>query len=68
MATLVAGAAAPEAVFAAVAAEVGQLPGCDITFLNRYDSDGAATAVGVWSSTGAQPILSGPGWASVDRT
>jgi GAF domain-containing protein len=56
VATLVARAAPPEEVFAAVAAEVGQLPGCDITFLNRYDSDGAATAVGVWSSTGAGPI------------
>jgi signal transduction histidine kinase len=56
VATLVARAAPPEEVFAAVAAEVGQLPDCDITFLNRYDSDGAATAVGVWSSTGAQPI------------
>jgi GAF domain-containing protein len=56
VATLVARAAAPEEVFAAVAAEVGRLPGCDVTFLNRYDPDGAATAVGVWSSTGAPPI------------
>jgi signal transduction histidine kinase/ketosteroid isomerase-like protein len=56
VATLVAGAPAPEEVFSAVCAEVGRLPGCDITFLNRYDADGAATAVGVWSSTGALPI------------
>ncbi|HEY2043450.1 MAG TPA: GAF domain-containing protein [Jatrophihabitans sp.] len=56
VATLVAGAPAPEEVFAAVAAEVGRLPGCDITFLNRYEPDGAATAVGVWSSAGALPI------------
>ena len=56
VATLVARAAAPEEVFAAVAAQVGQLPGCDITLLNRYDPDGAVTAVGVWSSTGVLPI------------
>jgi GAF domain-containing protein/ketosteroid isomerase-like protein len=56
VATLVARASEPEEVFAAVAAEVGRLPGCDITFLNRYDPDGSATAVGVWSSTGALPI------------
>jgi signal transduction histidine kinase len=43
-------------VFAAVAAEVGRLPGCDITLLNRYDPDGAITVVGAWSSTGALPI------------
>jgi GAF domain-containing protein len=56
VATLVATAAAPEEVFAAVAAEVGRLPGCDITFLNRYDPDGAITIVGAWSSTGALPV------------
>jgi GAF domain-containing protein len=56
VATLVARAAAPDEVFAAVAAEVGRLPGCDITFLNRYDLDHAATAVGIWSSTGALPF------------
>ncbi|MDT4892426.1 MAG: hypothetical protein QOE97_1461 [Pseudonocardiales bacterium] len=56
VATLVARAPAPEEVFAAVATEVGRLPGCDMTFLNRYDPDGAATAVGGWSSTGALPI------------
>ncbi|MCU1657250.1 MAG: putative GAF-sensor signal transduction histidine kinase [Pseudonocardiales bacterium] len=56
VATLVARAAAPEEVFAAVAAEVGRLLGCDITILNRYDPDRVATAVGVWSSTGALPI------------
>jgi GAF domain-containing protein len=56
VATLVARAATPEEVFAAVAAEVGQLPGCDITFLNRYDPDRAITVVGAWSSTGALPV------------
>ncbi|MDT4932265.1 MAG: hypothetical protein QOK11_157 [Pseudonocardiales bacterium] len=56
VATLVARAAAPEEVFAAVAAEVGRLPGCDITFLSRYGPDGAVTVVGAWSSTGALPV------------
>jgi GAF domain-containing protein len=56
VATLVARAAAPEEVFAAVAAEVGRLPGCDITFLNRYEPGGAATVVGAWSSTGVLPV------------
>ncbi|MDX6211307.1 MAG: hypothetical protein QOF82_394 [Frankiales bacterium] len=56
VATLVARAPAPEEVFAAVAEEVGRLPGCDITLLNRYDPDGAATALGVWSSSGTLPF------------
>jgi signal transduction histidine kinase len=56
VATLVATGAAAEEVFAAVAAEVGRLPGCDITLLTRYDPDEAATAVGVWSDTGDVPI------------
>jgi signal transduction histidine kinase len=57
VATLVAGgAASPEAVFAAVAAEIGRLPGCDITLLTRYDGDQTATNVGVWSNSGARPI------------
>ncbi|MCU1615364.1 MAG: histidine kinase [Frankiales bacterium] len=56
VAKLVAGGASPEAVFAAVAAEVGRLPGCDITLLTRYDADQRATNVGVWSNSGARPI------------
>jgi GAF domain-containing protein/ketosteroid isomerase-like protein len=56
VATVVAQALAPEEVFSAVAAEVGRFPGCDITFVNRYDPDHAATAVGVWSSSGALPF------------
>jgi signal transduction histidine kinase len=56
VATLVAGGASPEAVFAVVAEEVGRLPGSDITFLTRYDPDQMATNVGVWSNSGARPI------------
>ncbi|HEY0496156.1 MAG TPA: GAF domain-containing protein, partial [Kutzneria sp.] len=52
VATLVAQGAPPEQVFAAVAAEVGQLLSADITGLIRYDPDGAATVLGAWSNTG----------------
>jgi signal transduction histidine kinase len=53
VATLVARGASSDDVFAAVAAEVGQLLDADITVLSRYESDGVATVVGCWSSTGA---------------
>jgi signal transduction histidine kinase len=56
VATLVAGGATPEAVFAVVAEEVGRLPGSDITFLTRYDPNQVATNVGVWSNSGVRPI------------
>ncbi|HEX6452663.1 MAG TPA: GAF domain-containing protein [Trebonia sp.] len=53
VATLVARAAAPGEVFAAVAAEAGRLLGADHGTVNRYDSDGAASVVAAWSGTGA---------------
>jgi signal transduction histidine kinase len=53
VATLVARAAPPEEVFAAVAAEIGQLLNCGFTVLSRYDPDGTAVAVGAWNRTGA---------------
>ena len=52
VATLVARAAAPEEVFAAVAAEVGRVLSPDVTNMNRFDPDDAHTAVGAWSNTG----------------
>ena len=55
VATLVAQAAPPEAVFAAVAAEAGQLLGADAAVLIRYDPQDAITVVGAWTSTGAAP-------------
>src|SRR5271166_3685863 len=51
VATLVARAAPPAEVFAAVTAEVGRVLGVDHTSLFRYDPDGRATAVGAWTST-----------------
>jgi signal transduction histidine kinase len=54
IATLVARAAPPAEVFAAVAAEVGQLMGCESTMLCRYDPDGEATVIGAWSANRRQ--------------
>ncbi|HEY4459295.1 MAG TPA: GAF domain-containing sensor histidine kinase [Pseudonocardiaceae bacterium] len=53
IATLVARAAAPEEIFAAVAAEVGRLTGADFTVLSRYDPDGAAIVAAGWVRTTA---------------
>jgi GAF domain-containing protein/CHASE3 domain sensor protein len=51
VATLVARAAPPEEVFAAVAAEVGQLLHADRTWLGRYDSD-RTVGVAAWRNDG----------------
>jgi signal transduction histidine kinase len=52
VATLVAGAAAPEEVLAAVAGEVGRLLEVDYTALMRSDPEDMITVVGTWTSTG----------------
>ncbi|HEY1703995.1 MAG TPA: GAF domain-containing protein [Trebonia sp.] len=52
VATLVAGAATPEDVLAAVAGEVGRLLNVDYTALMRSDPDNMITLVGTWASTG----------------
>ncbi|WIX76656.1 GAF domain-containing sensor histidine kinase [Amycolatopsis carbonis] len=53
VATLVARAAPPEQVFAAVTEEAGRLLGAHHSWMARYDPDGGATLVATWSSTGA---------------
>src|SRR3954447_15028777 len=53
VATLVAGAAGPEEVFGAVAAEVGRLLEVDFTVLIRSDPPDMITVVGTWTDTGA---------------
>jgi signal transduction histidine kinase len=53
VATLVAGAAAPEEVFAAVTKEAGRLLGGQHATMSRYQPDGTATVVASWSATGA---------------
>jgi GAF domain-containing protein len=49
VATLVARAAPPGEVFAAVAEETGRLLKTDFTSLSRYDPDDEATVVASWS-------------------
>src|SRR6266446_1288694 len=57
VATLVARDAPPGEVFDAVAMEVGKLLDTDITVVGRIDGDGAATAIGSWSSApGGVPV------------
>jgi signal transduction histidine kinase len=51
VATLVARAAAPEEVLAAVTEEAGRLLHTDYATMNRYGPDGAITVVAAWSST-----------------
>jgi GAF domain-containing protein len=53
VAVLVARAAPPDEVFAAVAAEAGRLLGAHHAAMSRYDPDGTVQLVGTWSSTGA---------------
>jgi signal transduction histidine kinase len=52
VATLVADGAPPEAVFAAVAEEVGLLLEVDFAILVRYGSRDAMTIAGTWTNTG----------------
>ena len=55
VATLVARAAPPEQVFAAVAGEVGRLLAVDFAILVRYDPRDTLEVVGTWTGTGAPP-------------
>jgi signal transduction histidine kinase len=57
VAMLVAQAAPPENVFAAVTVEAGELLGVDVAILVRYDPRDALTVVGAWTSTGAAPPI-----------
>jgi signal transduction histidine kinase len=56
VATLVASAAPPETVFAAVAAEAGRVMSAEILIVSRYDTDGAQVTVGVFSDTGTPTV------------
>ena len=57
VATLVARGAPPEEVFVAVTAEIGHVLCADVTSMSQYHADGAATAVGLWSRTGAPSLM-----------
>ena len=57
VAALVAGGAAPGAVFAAVAQEAGHvLPEADLTMVCRYDAGRAVEVAGGWSRTGSSML------------
>ena len=57
VAALMAHAVPPDVLFAAVAAEVGQVfPAADLGIVGRYDSDRAVEVVGVWSRAGDGPL------------
>ena len=59
VATLVAEAATPAAVFAAVAEEAGRLLPADVTILGRYEADETVTVVAAWSAAGDPPVPTG---------
>jgi signal transduction histidine kinase len=69
VATLVARAAVPEEVFAAVAAEAGRLLDADFAVMSRYDEHGTATVVGAWAaSSGPEPLPLGTRLEHGDRS
>jgi signal transduction histidine kinase len=59
VAELVARAAPPEEVFAAVTAEAGRLHAADLAFLNRYAPDGTGVFVGAWAAPGGPAVADG---------
>jgi signal transduction histidine kinase len=59
VATLVAQGTPRAEVFEAVSGEVGRLFGADAAALGRYESDGAATALGGWARTGGSYVRMG---------
>jgi signal transduction histidine kinase len=59
VATLVARAASPQEMFAAVTAEAGQLLTADLAILTRYDPDGTEIVLGAWTGTGVSPVAVG---------
>jgi signal transduction histidine kinase len=73
VATAVARGASPPEAFSAVAEEIGQLLGANMTKVLRYEADGTATVVGGWSEPGIDvPIgtrltLAGEGVAAAVR-
>lgn len=52
VATRVAAGASPPETFSAVATEVGQLLGADVTMVLRYEPEGTGTVIGGWSVPG----------------
>jgi signal transduction histidine kinase len=64
VATLVAGGAPPAKVFAMVTEEIGRVMSADFADMKRYDADGTATAVGLWSRADTpSPYAVGDRWS-----
>jgi signal transduction histidine kinase len=70
VATLVAGAVSPPAVFGAVAAETGRLLGAESTAVAQFEPDSAVTVVGSWDKPGARALALplGPRWPADEGT
>ncbi|MDX6212545.1 MAG: hypothetical protein QOF82_1632 [Frankiales bacterium] len=60
VATLVAGGAPPDELFAAVTEEVGRLLGTHLAGMARYEGDHAVTVLATWSAEGDHPLVPGP--------
>jgi PAS domain S-box-containing protein len=60
VATLVARAAPPEELFAAVSEEVGHVLGRDLAGVGRYNSDETVTVLATWAAAGEHPLVPGP--------
>jgi signal transduction histidine kinase len=56
VAILVAQAASPEEVFAAVTAEAGRVLAADLAWMVRYEAGGALRVVAAWSDAGTVPV------------
>jgi signal transduction histidine kinase len=63
VATLVAGGAPADELFAVVAEEVGQLFPVDHAYMGRYDSEGTVTVLARWSRAGGTFAPIGSRWA-----
>jgi PAS domain S-box-containing protein len=61
VATLVAGGAASEEVFAAIAREVAHVLHLPLVEMSRYEGDGTATVIGAWSER-PHPFQTGTRW------
>jgi signal transduction histidine kinase len=70
VATLVAGAVPPPAVFGAVAGETGRLLGVESTVVDQFEPDGTVTVVGSWEKAGARGVALplGSRWAADEGT
>jgi signal transduction histidine kinase len=60
VATLVAGGAPPDEVFAAVTGEVGRLLGSHLAGMARFEGDDTLTVLATWAAEDEHPLVPGP--------